>query len=237
MHAEFDEYLQLASHELKGPLRKIRTFAELLERRSSKVLDEESLHYVERMRKNVDLMESLLEGLTQYSSFNIENTGEVCDLNLIVENVSREFASKPLIGAADLPVVTANPEALKEVFRQLLDNSFKFQSPDRPLEITISAEEISDEEKSVYRLPLDTMYNRIKFVDNGIGFTQEDHELIFKPFIQLNGKSASGGNGIGLALAKKIVGAHNGIIYASGNESGCCITLILPKSPINAHPE
>jgi signal transduction histidine kinase len=235
MHPEFDEYLQLASHELKGPLRKIRTFGELLESKSSEVLDEESLRYLERMKKNIDLMQSLVDALTQFASFNIKNTGEICDLNLILTNVATDFESlrggeKLPIRSGELPVVTGNPEALKEVFRLLLNNSFKFHSPDRPLEINISSEEIGEADKSVLGLPFDIPYKSVKFADNGIGFKQEDHELIFKPFVQLNGKSGFGGHGLGLALAKKIIGAHNGIIYASGNESGCCITLILPIS-------
>ena len=232
---ELEEYLHLASHELKGPLRKIKTFAELFRKDSSELLNKDSAVYLERLMKNIYCMQALLDDLTDFTTFNAGNVCESCDLTKIFEKAIKYFEpfnanEKPLINAGALPFVNGNADSLKEVFKALISNSLKFRSPDRPLQITISSEEISEEQKNDYGLLADVKYQKINFADNGIGFNHEDEERIFKPFVRLNGKSAFKGNGLGLALCKKILDAHNGIIYASGNQSGCCITLILPIS-------
>ena len=77
---------------------------------------------------------------------------------------------------------------------------------------------------------------KIKFADNGIGFDQAFATKIFDPFVQLNGKSAMSGNGLGLAICRKIVEMHDGIIYAESNNTGSSFTLILPKLANDAHP-
>jgi len=235
MEKELGEYIQLASHELKGPLRKVRTFAELLSSRTAKNLDQESVGYIERMMNNLELMQSLLDALTEYAMFDIGNIDKRCDLNSILEEAKNYFNTmpddkKPEYDKVDLPQIQGNESALKKVFISLLDNSIKFQSTEHPLKIKITCEEVRQEEKLKNILHSKTKYSKIVFADNGIGLPQEDCELIFKPFARLNGKSAYKGNGLGLALCKKIVEAHNGIIYASPIESGCCITLILPLS-------
>jgi|SRR5690242_1906065 len=235
MEKELEEYIQLASHELKGPLRKARTFGDLLAKRVGQNLDEESAGYLKRLMKNMDQMQSLLDGLTDYIMFDIENIDERCDLNKISEEVKSHFIDlsldkKPEYKIDVLPVITGNEAALKTVFISLFNNSIKFQSADRRLKIAITSEEVGEEEKLKNGLQSKTKYSKIVVADNGIGLSGDDNSMIFKPFVRLNGKSAYKGNGLGLALCKKIVDAHNGIIYASGNESGCCINLILPLS-------
>ena len=235
MQKELEDYMQLASHELKGPLRKARTFGDLLATRAARNLDEESVGYLERMLKNLDLMQSLLDRLTDYSMFEIGNIDERCDLNKILEEAESSLITLPTEEKPEykndlLPVISGNGSALKKVFISLIDNSIKFQSGERKLKIEVTAEEITEKEKLENGLQSKIKYSKIVFADNGIGLPEEDIESIFKPFVRLNGKSAYKGNGFGLALCKKIVEAHNGIIYASPNKSGCCITLILPLS-------
>jgi signal transduction histidine kinase len=100
-----------------------------------------------------------------------------------------------------------------------------------PLQIKISSTQLSPDEKQSRGLQYNKDWYRIDVMDNGIGFRQEYAEKIFKPFIRLHGKSEYPGSGMGLAICKKIIENHGGVIYAEGNETtGATFTLILPQS-------
>jgi signal transduction histidine kinase len=75
-----------------------------------------------------------------------------------------------------------------------------------------------------------TSYLEIKFEDNGIGFEPQYSERIFAIFQRLHSKQTYSGTGIGLALCRKIVENHGGIIYAEGHPGkGATFTIIVPK--------
>ena len=102
---------------------------------------------------------------------------------------------------------------------------------DAPAEINIQSSVLSSGEKDYFKLQQEKKYYKIEIADKGIGFKNEDAEKIFRPFVRLHGKSKFPGSGIGLAICKKIMENHGGIIYAEGNESeGSRFTLILPEN-------
>ena len=74
------------------------------------------------------------------------------------------------------------------------------------------------------------VFYKIKITDNGIGFKEENAGKIFQPFIRLNGKSEFPGEGLGLAISKKIIKMHNGVLYANAAEnSGSFFVIIIPQ--------
>ena len=95
---------------------------------------------------------------------------------------------------------------------------------------------LHDTEKNSLGLIQDINYNKIRISDNGIGILPEDTEKIFSPFVRLNGKSEFAGNGIGLAISKKIVDNHQGILYAEKKEDeGARFILIIPQTTFDAN--
>src|SRR5690606_14343074 len=102
---------------------------------------------------------------------------------------------------------------IRQVFQDLISNSLKFSRPGVPAAITIRSERVATRE---FQSPLaeDGQYCRITISDNGIGFEKKFKDNIFALFHRLHSKDRYEGTGIGLAIVKKIVEKHNGIITA-----------------------
>ncbi len=115
----------------------------------------------------------------------------------------------------NLPVIAINGSQLRQVFQNLLSNALKFHGDDAPL-IHISAQDKGT----------DWLFS---VADNGIGIDPEHEKIIFAVFHRLHTRAEYSGNGIGLAICKKIVERHGGIIFANGIPGkGSTFTIILP---------
>ena len=233
---EKEEFIYIAAHELKAPLRKITTFSERLTEKCDNKLNEEALAYLKRIEKNIEIMQSLIDDLSNLSQIEANANFVKCDLEILINEVLKESAvsieeNNAAIHFTEFPSLECNPKLLKEVFKNLIDNSIKFQPKGQDAQIKIESQFLNNEEKITLQLPVDAVYCKITFADNGIGFEQENADKVFKPFQRLNGKSEYAGNGIGLAICKKIIDIHNGLLYANGNvNAGCVFVLILPQT-------
>jgi len=231
---EKDEFIYIASHDLKAPLRKLSTFTERLIRLAGEELNEDALSCIARIQKNVFSMQSLIDNLSVLSEIEAVNF-EKCDLKEILNDVLEESSAEwkinsTAIDIGDLPVIYGNTSQLKLVFKNIIDNAVKFQPQGQSPEIIISADLLKEEEKTMYRLPSENTYYEIKFADNGIGFNEKEAVDILKPFVRLNGKSSYAGNGIGLAICDKIIKLHKGIFFAKAIQNkGSVFVLILPE--------
>jgi signal transduction histidine kinase len=118
---------------------------------------------------------------------------------------------------------------LQQLFINLLGNSLKFS--DKQPVITITGSIITPLERVAYpELRDDITYVKLEFIDNGIGFEPQFSEKIFTIFQRLNERRLYDGTGIGLALCKKIVENHHGVIRAVGKPNeGAIFTIILPQ--------
>lgn len=227
---EQEEFILIASHDLQAPLRKLSTFVERLTNKC-KDLPEEAKTYTERILSTVTNMRSLIDGLASLADVT-EGTRnfQKCDLNEVLHVLNIQPEDKASITSSTLPVVEGNCTQLKHLFQNLIDNAIKFKKKDSPLQIVAGAKQITDEEKKKFGLQGDRKYHKIEVMDNGIGFEDQYSEKIFQPFQRLHGKSEYDGNGLGLAICKKIAEKHNGFIYAKGSkEAGARFILILPE--------
>lgn len=230
---EHNEFILIASHDLQAPLRKLSTFVERLNNKFSD-LPEESKIYSERIQSAVKGMRSLIDGLGSLSEVTVAaESFQKCDLGEVLKTVLTDMqpGDNVTITFSTLPVIEGNCTQLKHLFQNVLDNAVKFQKKDSPLQIIISSEEIKEEDKRSFDLSADKIYYKIEIADNGIGFEDEYSEKIFQPFQRLHGRSEYEGDGLGLAICKKIMEKHNGTIYAKGNKgSGSQFILILPET-------
>ena len=118
---------------------------------------------------------------------------------------------------------------LSQLFANIINNSLKYTERKPVIDITCKVLDAEDFKKHPKLEPEKTYY-KMDFSDNGIGFEQQYSEQIFAIFQRLHGKQTYSGTGIGLALCKKIVENHNGIIYGRGEPNkGATFTIILPE--------
>jgi PAS domain S-box-containing protein len=237
---ELEEFAYVASHDMHEPLRKILTFGEKINLKYSSALGEDGKIYLDRIVSSAHNMRNLIDNLLEFSKISRgKRAFELIDLNEIIHQVVsdqelriEETGTK--IKLKELPKVEAVSTELRQLFNNLLSNAIKFRKKDVYPVITISSHKLTHKEKSEWLIPFNQTYYKISIQDNGIGFESAYSEKIFEIFQRLHGKSEYSGSGIGLAICKKIVENHDGIIYATGETGiGSVFSIILPENQYN----
>jgi PAS domain S-box-containing protein len=208
---ELRAYTTVVSHDLQEPLRKIKSFGNLLKNRYGNELGEEGNNYISRMVSASERMESMMCGLLNYSKLSSQELSLIpVDLSQVISAVISDLEirleeTRGIIEIkSNLPVLMAEPTQVYELFQNLINNALKFRHPERIPEVLISAEQDHDLNGMV----------EITVQDNGIGFELQYLDRIFQPFQRLHGRSHYEGHGMGLAICKRIVERHGGAITA-----------------------
>lgn len=237
---DLEQFAYVASHDLQEPLRKIRSFGDRLISKYQEKLDETGQHYIERMQVASQRMQSLIEDLLAFSRItrSSELPGKVDVNQLMVEvlddlsdQVSREQAK---VEVNEIPPILGVKGQIRRLFQNLISNAIKFRKPEENPQIKVVGEKISAMEltQEYNFTPRYKFYVKITVSDNGIGFDTKYSEQIFNVFQRLHGRNEFEGTGIGLAICKKIVTHHGGIISAKSKEGlGSDFILILPAVP------
>jgi len=133
------------------------------------------------------------------------------------------------IDSSNLCTASIIPFQFRQLMYNLLSNALKFSKQDVPAHIMITSTMIKGREESTVALLPEKKYCHIVVKDNGIGFNPEYSERIFDVFQKLHLKEEYIGTGIGLAIVKKIVDNHNGVIYATGEpDKGATFNIYIP---------
>jgi signal transduction histidine kinase len=232
---DLDRFAFMASHDLQEPLRKIRTFSDLLQVQYSNVLDEDGKKHINRIHNAAQRMQALIRDLLTFSKISDEKITFVkSDLNEVVNDVIKDFETtigqkKARIIIEPLPKLNVNPGLMRPLFYNLISNALKYTRAQGTPEIIIRSETTTSKEPANGKEANNKIFCRIYVQDNGIGFDQKYAEQIFDMFKRLHGNSEFEGTGIGLALCKKIVEKHNGFISALSKENdGATFIISLP---------
>ena len=231
---ELEQFAYIASHDLQEPLRKIQTFSGLLKENLNQA--ELADRYLTKIEASAQRMSKLIKEVLNYSRLAILDEEFVAvDLNETLQHVLVDFEllieqKGAVIRADDLPVIDGVPLQLNQLFYNLLSNALKFSQQTPQIQIT-SAIRTADDVTEDIGLKSSVTYLQLVFKDNGIGFDEQFSRQIFTIFQRLNNSKHYSGTGIGLALCKKIVDNHQGIIYArSTPNQGAAFFIYLPVS-------
>ncbi|MEO7265238.1 MAG: chemotaxis protein CheB [Ferruginibacter sp.] len=226
------QFASVASHDLKEPLRKIQAFGNLLEEKIRNKLEPSEKNYLDKIIRSSARMQNLIEDVLTFSRLsNKELPVTEVDLNNLIQSIIDDLEvsireKNASIIVNPLPIIEAVEGQMHQLFHNLIANALKFNDSEN-VEIKISVKAIPGQ--LVEANKLDTAkYVAISVLDNGIGFEDEFSDKIFKMFQRLTPTQYQG-TGIGLAICKKIVENHGGIITAeSAIGKGAEFTVILP---------
>ncbi|NIJ54299.1 hybrid sensor histidine kinase/response regulator [Dyadobacter arcticus] len=229
---ELQQFAWVVSHDLKEPLRKIQTFSHLIK---DKYLsgNAEATSYLNRLINSSARMSRLISDLLDYSRLSVKAFFQPTDLNILITELLLDFdelihEKNAVIDIDRLPIIDTIPSQIRQVFQNLLGNALKFSKPDVSPVISITYDLIETKNTDGVISP-DGEYCRIAIEDNGIGFDEKFLDRIFIIFQRLNNPGNYEGTGIGLAIAKKIMDKHNGLISAhSAQNHGAKFILVLP---------
>jgi len=234
---ELDHFAFIASHDLQEPLRKIRTFSDILVHRHDHSLDKKAGEYLEKIERSARRMQLLIDDILSFSRFTGNSEAfSPCNLAEVTEQVLSDLEvmikeKKALVHVRELPVLNAVPGMMNQLLQNLVSNALKFAKKDTAPEIVISSKKIKGS-----RIPniapnlKEKNYYTITVSDNGIGFEQQYNDHIFVIFKRLHNSSDIEGTGIGLAICRKIAERHNGYIYASSRpDKGADFTFAIPE--------
>lgn len=233
-NASLEEFAYVASHDLKEPLRKISTFGERLAATQADNLGAEGKLYLTKIIDASQRMQTMISDLLSISLISGNKSYERYSLQKVLEETLQTLEYKieqknALVESDGLPEVYIVPSQFRQLFQNLIANSLKFIREGVRPHITISHKYLAPDEVRQYVLQKAERYLQVELQDNGIGFENEFAGKIFLIFQRLHGRSEYEGSGIGLAICKKIVEHHGGIIFATGEPGrGAKFTVILP---------
>jgi signal transduction histidine kinase len=235
---EYIDFIDLAAHELDAPLRKLSLLTERLTEKLELASQNKDVHaYIERINSCVSDMRSAVDSISVLAKTASEKRPtKTVNLEEVIQQVVESLivpvrSANATIRISGLPTVQGDAGQFLLLFKNLIENAIKFAKENVAPEIQIGSSVAAGDELLQFGLPVDRGYHRIEIADNGIGFKKDYAEKIFRPFVRLHGKSRFVGNGVGLAICKKVVENYHGIIYAdSGENEGSRFIILLPQT-------
>lgn len=224
-YQEMEQFIHIASHDLREPLRKVLAFSDLLVEEEGERLSVQGHEYVRSISAATRRMQALLGSLldltrvtTQGGSLDpcsLDQTlREVClDLQMLIQ----ERGAQVRVGK--LPNLEADASQMRQLFQNLIENAIKYARPAVAPRIEIAE-----------RADSDPAFITLECRDNGIGFEPQYAERIFGVFQRLHTRDQFAGAGIGLSICRKICARHGGEIHASGEPGvGALFTIRLRR--------
>lgn len=217
---ELSTFSHVVAHDLREPLRGVKTYAELLERHLEGQLDSTASQFMAFVIEGAQKMEQLIDSLLAYANSGEEVSATRVNVHAVIDGLLHSL--EPLIRETNttittgkLPRVQADPVQLLQVFQNLIINAIRYRGSEPP-RIHISGELSGDE-------------CQFAVTDNGAGIRREDFDRIFQPLQRLHARGVPG-TGIGLALSRKIIERHGGRIWVESTVGeGSTFFFTLPR--------
>jgi len=210
---ELEQFAYVASHDLRQPLRTVRSYVTLIEESIEDKLDAETHEFMDFIRDGVRRMDALITDLLTYSrvgrmsSDAPVDTGRAADLAMIDLQTEIDEAKAHVAIPPRMPVVLGDAGEMARLFQNLIGNALKYRAPDRSPEVWVA---FSDQGEAW----------EFSVADNGIGIQPEHAERVFGIFQRLHARDEYEGTGIGLAICRKVVERQGGRIWVEPAPDG-----------------
>ncbi|MBS7233365.1 PAS domain S-box protein [Flavobacterium psychroterrae] len=226
-------FANVVSHDLREPVRKIKIFNTLLRNEKDTKFNESCKKYLTKIDQSALRMNNIIEGILSYSTIDKsqQSIGDI-DLSEVIENIKTDLEliikeKGAILNATVLPEIEGAPILITQLFYNLIQNALKFSKADQPPRVIITSALVTINGEDAVKITIK---------DNGIGMDPAFAERIFTAFERLNSKDQYEGNGLGLALCRKIAKRHNGTITATGEkDNGAEFTVTLPLKQTKAN--
>lgn len=220
---ELEQFAYVASHDLRQPLRTVRSYVSLIEESLDDKLDVETREFMDFIRDGVRRMDALITDLLAYSRVGRASTDQpvdtsrAADLALMDLQTEIDEAGAHVVLPAKMPVVLGDAGEMTRLFQNLVGNAVKYRSPERRPEVVVTLGDWGD-------------YWQFTVADNGIGVPPEHAERVFGIFQRLHARDEYEGTGIGLAICRKVVERQGGRIWVEpGAPTGTIFHFTWPK--------
>lgn len=227
---ELEQFAYVASHDLRQPLRTVRSYLTLIEDSIEDKLDDETREFMDFIRDGVKRMDALITDLLAYSRVGRRvadgpvDIGRMIDLSLLDLQAEIDETQAVIVVPQSLPVIEGDSGELTRLFQNLIGNALKYRKAEQVPRIVVACRDAGP-------------YWQFSVSDNGIGIPPEHRERAFGIFQRLHGRHEYEGTGIGLAICRKIVERQGGQIWVEGKDSdGATFLFTWPKMRRAAAP-
>jgi signal transduction histidine kinase len=222
---ELEAFAYSASHDLRAPLRAIKSFSEYLGTDEENRLSEDSVKYLGRINRAADRMNALIRDMLALAKVSTVTVAkQPMDIGALADEILRAFAAdQPLrnvqVIVAPNGLASADPGLMRIVLDNLLSNAWKFTTHVPEARIEVGFTDRGD-------------FREFFVKDNGAGFASEKAAQLFTPFNRLHAEAEFPGVGVGLATVRRIVAKHGGEVRAEGTvRGGATFFFTLPLAP------
>lgn len=224
-----NDFVSAVSHEIKTPLSSIKGYASML--KNQDISKDEKLKYINKILIATDNLSNLTNNILNISK--IENTALIKNKNFSLDEQLREcilllenkWSEKNLNLVINIEPINifSNKELCQSVFVNILENAIKFTPTNKNIKINLFKICKNSSDYAVFEVH-----------DSGVGISQKNLTRIFDKFFQADSSRMTEGNGLGLALVKKIMDRLNGIIEAESSLGiGSCFKVYFPLNKKN----
>ncbi len=224
---ELEAFAYSVSHDLRAPLRAISGFSHFLMEDYADRLDAKGLDMLARVAESATKMDKLITDLLTLSRvsrsglkfFRIDMTTTA--ESVFYDTTSPEVQKKFTFSTAPLPEAFGDPTLLRQVWTNLISNAIKYTLPKQERTIQITGRIEGD--MNIYSIQ-----------DNGVGFNPLYTHKLFGVFQRLHSSDQFEGNGVGLAIVKRIIQLHGGQVWGeSVLDQGATFSFSLPRRPVS----